>query len=242
MTVLILGSGSDIGEALAYRFAKEGYNIMLASRNSANMNPLMSDLKIKFNIKVENKSFDALDTESHFSFVKNLSTIPDIVISVFGYLGDQDKAQNDFEEVARIIHTNYTGAVSVLNLFANEMEARKSGTIIGISSVAGERGRQSNYFYGSAKAGFSTFLDGMRHRLFKSGVQVMTVKPGFMRTKMTEDLDLNERLTAMPVDVANQIFKAFVKKKNTLYVSTIWKWIMMIIRNVPERIFLKTKL
>jgi short-subunit dehydrogenase len=242
MTVLILGSGSDIGEALAYKFAKEDNDIILASRNPEKMKPLMSDIQIRFNVRVDNLEFDTLKTQTHAGFVKTLTSLPDVVISVFGYLGDQELAQSDFDEASKIINTNFTGAVSILNLFAQAMEERNSGCIIGISSVAGERGRQSNYFYGSAKAGFSAFLDGMRHRLIKSGVHVMTVKPGFMRTKMTEGLDLNPRLTAEPDYVAEKIFKAYNKKKNSLYVSPIWKWIMLIIRNIPERIFLKTKL
>jgi len=119
------------------------------------------------------------------------------------------------------------------------MESKRNGFIVGVSSVAGERGRKANYIYGSAKAGFSTYLSGLRNRLYESGVEVLTVKPGFVATKMTQDLDLPEKLTAEASEVAEDIFNAQQKGKNILYTKWIWKYIMLIIKHIPEFMFKK---
>lgn len=242
MEVLILGATSDLAVALAHRFAREQYTITLAARNLSKLEPIVADLKVRENATVKTLAFDARNFSQHQAFADALPTIPDVVICVFGYLGSQDKAMHDWDEAANIIESNYTGAVSILNLLAARMMERGSGTIIGISSVAGERGRQSNYIYGSAKAGFSTYLDGLRNRCFHSGVHVMTVKPGFMKTAMTEGLPLNPKLTALPDQAAAAIFKAYRKKKNTVFVLWMWKYIMCIIRNIPEWKFKKMKM
>ena len=156
--------------------------------------------------------------------------------------GNHIKAINDWKESERILATNYIGAVSILNIIANDFEKRKSGVIVGISSVAGDRGRMSNYLYGSAKAGLTAYLSGLRNRLFHSGVHVLTVKPGFVRTKMTEGLPLPVLVTADPEQVAKKIYAAIKRRKNTIYILPIWLLIMYIIRNIPEAIFKKMKL
>ena len=137
---------------------------------------------------------------------------------------------------------NFTGAVSILNIAANDMVEKKSGTIVGISSVAGERGRMSNYIYGSAKAGFTAYLSGLRNRLQKVGVHVLTVKPGFVQTKMTEGLPLPKPLTALPEQVAKGIIKAVKKGTNEVYILGIWRLIMLIIRTIPEFVFKKLRM
>jgi short-subunit dehydrogenase len=240
--VLILGAKSDVGEALAYAFAKNGYHIFLAARGSEMLVPTISDLEIRHHIQAKAFEFDAVDFASHLQFYTQLPQSPDVVINVFGMLGSQEKAQQDFDHAHAIIDANYTGCISILNIVANDMERREAGTIIGISSVAGERGRKSNYIYGSAKAAFSTYLEGMRHRLYTKGVHVMTVKPGFMRTQMTAGLVLPKPVTADPDQVAKWIFKAYLQKRNTLYTMTIWRWIMLLIKMIPDRIFYKTNL
>jgi decaprenylphospho-beta-D-erythro-pentofuranosid-2-ulose 2-reductase len=151
-------------------------------------------------------------------------------------------AQTNWTETSKIIHSNYTGAVSILNIVAEDYAKKRQGTIVGISSVAGERGRQSNYLYGSAKAGFTAYLSGLRNYLFQYGVHVMSVQPGFVYTKMTEDLKLPPLLTATPAQVASAIAKAIQKKKNVLYVKWMWRYIMFIIKSIPEPIFKKLKL
>lgn len=241
-TLLILGAGSDIAQAVAHEFAANGFDIILAARDLTALSPVLSDLEIRHNITAHSVEFDAEDFASHASFYKNLPTVPDAVLYSVGYLGEQRAAETDWSEAERIINTNYVAGVSILSIIANEFETRKSGTIIGISSVAGERGRQSLYIYGSAKAGFTAFLGGLRHRLAKSEVNVITVKPGFVETKMTADLDLPKMLTAKPEQLAKAIFKAYRAKKHTIYFLPVFKWIMLIIRNIPEAIFIKTKL
>jgi len=158
-------------------------------------------------------------------------------------LGDgTEEGLYDNKNTERIIDINYSKLVPVMNYFAQKFESRRSGTIIGLSSVAGDRGRQSNFIYGSAKAAFTAYLSGLRNYLFEKKVHVMTVKPGFMATKMTEGLPLNPKLTATPKQAAACIYKAFKKQKNVVYVLPVWGVIMMIIRNIPEFIFKKLKL
>ncbi len=241
-TILLLGATSDMSAAIAEKFASKGYAVQLAARNASRLEPMQSDLTIKYNVAVTLHEFDAVDTSIHLSFFNSLSVKPDIVICVFGLLGDNEKAIVDWKESEKIINTNYTGAVSILNIIGEQFSARKSGVIVGISSVAGERGRQSNYIYGSAKAGFTAYLSGLRNNLYRKDVHVMTVQPGFVYTKMTEDLSLPPLLTAKPEDVANAVYKGVIKKKNIIYVKWFWRYIMFIIRSIPEFLFKKLKL
>jgi short-subunit dehydrogenase len=228
--------------ALARKFAAENFAVQLAARNAERLRPLQSDLIIRNNIDCSLHEFDATRTDTHAGFFRGLPVQPDITICIFGYLGDQQKAESDWAECERIIQANYTGAISILNIVANAYAANQRGTIAGISSVAGERGRQSNYFYGSAKAGFTAYLSGLRNRLFQNQVHVLTVQPGFVYTKMTENMPLPKLLTATPAQVADSIYTAIRKKKNIVYIKWFWRWIMCIIRNIPEFIFKKLKL
>ncbi|HYC28792.1 MAG TPA: SDR family oxidoreductase [Chitinophagaceae bacterium] len=241
-TALILGATSDMAIAIARKFASHGYNIQLAARNTTPLQALQSDISIRHNVQCTVHTFDALNYASHKTFMDQLNPKPDVTICVFGYLGDATKARTDWQEAERILHTNYTGAVSVLDRIADHYAAQKQGTIVGISSVAGERGRQSNYHYGSAKAGFTAYLSGLRNRLFKDGVHVVTVQPGFVYTRMTENLQLPKLLTGHPTDVANTVYSAVKKKKNVVYVKWFWRWLMLIIRSIPEFMFKKMKL
>ncbi|NLR68196.1 SDR family oxidoreductase [Chitinophaga varians] len=241
-TVLLLGAGSDMAVAIARRFAAAQYDIQLAGRQAAALRPLQQDLQIRYGITATVHSFDATAYDTHADFLAALPVTPDITVCAFGYLGDQEQAQHDWQEASRILHANFTGAVSVLNVIANVYEAKKAGMIVGISSVAGERGRQSNYIYGSAKAGFTAYLSGLRNRLFRSGVHVMSVQPGFVNTRMTQHLTLPPLLTAQPEQVARVVFKAVQRKKNVLFVKWPWRYIMLIIKLIPEPIFKKLKL
>lgn len=241
-TILLLGAGSDMAVAIARKFASEKYDIQLAGRHATALIPLQQDLQVRYGIHATTHTFDATNYDSHAGFYAGLPVSPDITICVFGYLGEQEKAQVNWLEAAAIINTNYTGAVSILNIVAEDYQAKKQGTIIGISSVAGERGRQSNYIYGSAKAGFTAYLSGLRNRLFRSGVHVMSVQPGFVNTRMTQHLPLPPLLTAQPEAVAAAIFKAAARKKNVVYVKWHWKYIMLIIKLIPEGIFKKLSL
>ena len=237
--VLIVGAKSDIAKATARVYAKHGYDLYLAARNVEELKEFAQDIRIRTQREVKLIELDILDFKSHQKIYDSLNKKPIGVISAVGYLGDQKKAQSDFTEARKIIDTNYTGVVSLFNIIANDFERRRFGFIIGISSVAGDRGRKSNYIYGSAKAALSTYLSGLRNRLYDSQVHVLTVKPGFVATKMTKDMDLPKKLTAQPEDVAIDIYNAQQKGKNVLYTKWIWKWIMMVIRNIPEFQFKK---
>jgi decaprenylphospho-beta-D-erythro-pentofuranosid-2-ulose 2-reductase len=241
-TLLLLGATSDMAVAIARKFAAAGYDIQLAARSVSRLQPLQKDLTIRYAVHCTTHEFDAADTGNHQPFFTGLPALPDITICVFGYLGDQTLAETDWTECNRIIQANYTGAVSILNIVANSYLSAQKGLIVGISSVAGERGRQSNYLYGSAKAGFTTYLSGLRNRLFHHGLHVVTVKPGFVYTRMTEGLTLPPLLTATPEQVAASIYHASMKKLNNIYVKWYWRWIMLIIRNIPEPVFKKLKL
>ena len=232
--LLIVGAKSDIAKATAREYAKHGYDLYLAARDVDELKAFAQDIITRTQKDVQLVELDILDYESHQAFYDNLKEKPLGVISAVGYLGDQTKAQSDFTEAKRIIDTNYTGVVSLFNIIANDFEQRRSGFIVGISSVAGDRGRKSNYLYGSAKAALTAYLSGLRNRLYEAQVHVLTVKPGFVATKMTEDMDLPEKLTAQPEEVAKDIFSAQQKGKNVLYTKWIWKYVMMVIKMIPE--------
>ena len=242
-SVLLLGAMSDIGQALALQYASEGWQVWLAGRNRDKLDLLRSDLEIRTeNREISAFQFDAIAFDSHESFYRGLPGRPDVTILIFGFLGDQDSAISDWAEAKQIVETNYTGAVSILNIISSDMAQAGNGTIAGISSVAGDRGRQSNFIYGSAKAGFTAYLSGLRNAMHKKGVHVVTVKPGFVATRMTEHLDLPKPLTAQPGEVAEKIRKAIAKKKNVIYVRWMWRWIMLLIMHIPEFIFKRMKL
>jgi short-subunit dehydrogenase len=237
--ILILGATSDMAQAIAKRFSAEGWGLTLAALEPELLESVAGDLRVRSECEIQTLPFDATDFSSHKPLYESLETKPDAVICVFGYMGDQILARTDFNEVQRTIEINFTGAVSILNVVAEDFEKRGSGAIAGISSVAGDRGRQSNYIYGSAKAGLTAYLSGLRNRLAKSGVHVMTVKPGFCRTKMTENLELPAALTATPEQVAHAVFLGMEKRRNTVYTLWMWRWIMLIIRHIPEFVFKK---
>lgn len=241
-TVLILGATSDMGRALAKKMASKGFDLQLAARKMDDLKTLRSDLKIRFNIRCSLHSFDATRIDSHPLFWNSLPAIPDISIVVFGHMDDNQLAINNQESFLNTIHVNYTGAASILNILSRTYKDQERGQIVGISSVAGDRGRGTNYIYGSAKAAFTAYLSGLRNELFPFGVHVLTVLPGFVYTKMTEDLKLPAPLTATPEEVAETIYIALQKKKNIIYVKWFWRWIMLIIRNIPEGLFKKLKL
>ena len=237
--LLIIGAKSDIAKATARKYASNGYNLYLAVRKSSELEEFANDIRIRTQKDVKCVDLDILDYASHEDIYDALEEKPMGVISAVGYLGEQDRAQSDFREAKKIIDTNYAGVVSLLNIIANDFEKRKNGFIVGISSVAGDRGRKSNYIYGSAKAALTTYLSGLRNRLYDANVQVLTVKPGFVATKMTEGMALPEKLTAQPEEVAEDIYKAQQKGRNVLYTKWMWRWVMLIIKSIPEFLFKK---
>jgi decaprenylphospho-beta-D-erythro-pentofuranosid-2-ulose 2-reductase len=240
---LILGAGSDIGIAIAHHFAKsEGAHICLASRNLEFLEKKALDIESRYQVKARAIGFDALDYTRHPDFYRSLDPKPDAVVFTAGFLGNQSLAQKDFAETRKIIETNFLGAVSILEIIATDFEAKGRGLIIGVSSVAGERGRQSNYIYGAAKSALTTFLSGLRNRLYPSHVRVITVLPGFVRTRMTAGMKLPEMLMLAPEQVAEDVYRAYQTGKDIVYTGWFWRWIMAAIRNIPETIFKRMKL
>jgi decaprenylphospho-beta-D-erythro-pentofuranosid-2-ulose 2-reductase len=163
------------------------------------------------------------------------------VVMCIGYTGEQPRAQSDAVERARILETNFTGPVGLLERLAAELEHRRAGWICVVSSVAGDRGRASNYLYGSAKAGLSAYVDGLRGRLFRAGVRVTLVKPGFVDTGMTWGLP-GVRGAVAPERVARGIRRAVDHRRDTVYLPGAWRLVMAVIRAIPERIFKRLRL
>ena len=236
--VMILGGRSDMALACAHAFAGAGYDIVLAARRSETLGPEKADIELRYGVTVGLRDFDALDVEGHEDFAA-VDPLPDIVICAVGRMGEQDADHDDVAASVAVMRSNYEGPAAILGAYATRMVARGMGTIVGISSVAGDRGRATNYIYGSAKAGFTAFLSGLRNRLAKRGVHVMTVKPGFVATKMTEGMDLPDKLTADPDKLARAVLHAAKMRRNIIYVKPVWWLVMLIIRNIPEAIFKK---
>ncbi len=243
MRALVLGAKSAIAQAIIAKL--DGYDFILAARGNEALAPFAADLRLRRECQVDLIEFDALDFAA-------LAQLPqkahdecgefDLVVVAFGYLGDQATAERDAVEMATVLNANFTGAAIALSHLANYLEARgKPGGIIGISSVAGDRGRQKNYVYGAAKGGLALFLQGLRNRLAATEVHVLTVKPGFVDTPMTQDMD-DLPFLASPEKVAGDIVRTYRKKKDIIYTPFFWRWIMFIIRLIPERLFKKMNL
>ncbi|NUN70626.1 MAG: SDR family oxidoreductase [Bacteroidetes bacterium] len=240
--ILIIGAGSDIARPLAYLYAKAGYGIYLASRSFERLNKDAADIRNRFNVDAAAFAFDVTRTDTHAAFYSSLPERPDGVICLAGILGDQKQSEVNFTAAAEVINANFTGLVSIIHLIAAEMEQRRSGFIVGVSSVAGEKGRKSNYVYASAKAGFTAFLSGLRNRLFPSNVQVLTVHPGFIRTKMIAGRETPGIITASPEEVAKDIFTAQQSGKDFIYSKWFWRFIMLAFRMIPEPVIKKLDL
>ncbi len=241
-TLLIIGSTSDIARATGLYFQAQGWNIILAGRNEVALQAMSQDFSVRSGKQCSYALFDTAIADSADKLWANLTQEPDAVLCAVGLLGDQEKARHDMSLAQDVLTTNLTGLVPLLSKTADVFEKRGHGAIIGISSVAGERGRASNYVYGAAKAGFTVFLSGLRNRLCKNNVHVMTVNPGFVATRMTEGMNLPALLTATPEQVARDIYKALHKKKNVLYTKWFWRYIMLLIKLLPESVFKKLSL
>ncbi|MBX9760256.1 MAG: SDR family oxidoreductase [Beijerinckiaceae bacterium] len=241
-SILVLGGASDMGLAVAHRFAKEGFDVQLAARRPEELDRAKTDIEVRHHVAVTVHAFDALAFHAHEHFMQQLPKLPDVAVCVVGLLGEQRENETDLEAAVRVMRSNYEGPATILSVVANLFEARGAGTIVGVSSVAGDRGRATNYVYGSAKAGFTAFLSGLRNRLAKNGVHVVTVKPGFVATRMTEGMKLPPALTATPEAVADQIYAAVLKKRNVVYAKPVWRAVMGVIGAIPEGIFKKLKI
>lgn len=244
MSVLILGATSPIAREVANRYAEEGQPIHLGARDVEEAERIASDIRIRHDVETAAGHFDAREFDEHRNFVGEVTEAIgpiDVCLIAFGYMGDQEEAERDFEKARQVIEVNYTGAASIAEAVAAHMTERGHGSIIGISSVAGDRGRQSNYFYGSAKGAFALYLQGLRNRLHDEGVHVMTVKPGFVDTRMTFDME-----TAIPVaspkQISEAIYRAQQRGTDKMYYPRFWAGIMGIIKSIPEKIFKRLSL
>ncbi len=241
--MIVLGSNSEVAQAFVEKVLQEKQQfakIYLLTSNRETAEKFARHIEVKY---LQESEIIELNLEDRFNPGKLEYLDSNLLFCATGYLGKgTEEGLYENLNTEKIINVNYARLVPVLNYFAEKMERRRGGTIIALSSVAGDRGRQSNFIYGSAKAGFTAYLSGLRNYLFDKKVHVLTVKPGFMDTKMTEGLPLNPKLTASPAQAADHIYRAYKKRKNVAYVLPVWWLIMLIIRNIPEFIFKKLKL
>lgn len=242
--ILIIGATSAIAEATARNFAQDGDRLYLVARNPERLAAVANELKTRGATQVETVAMDANETARHAALIAQAEAALeglDTILIAHGTLSDQKACEASFEETLEELQTNCLSVISLLTLVANRFEEQKHGTIAVISSVAGDRGRQSNYVYGTAKAAVSTFLQGLRNRLYRSGVTVITIKPGFVDTPMTADFRKGP-LWVSPENVGRGIYRAIQRKNNVIYLPWFWKFIMVGIRLMPERLFKKMKL
>lgn len=242
--VLILGATSAMAQHVARLLAAKGAALFLVGRNPNQLEAVRQDVTTRGASKVESVAVDLNDFAQHEALVERAATALgglDTVLLAHGVLGDQAECEKSYAAAEKVLTTNLNSAVSLLTVVANRFEAQKAGTIIAISSVAGDRGRQSNYVYGASKAALTAFLQGLRNRLFRSGVKVVTVKPGLIDTPMTAHLKKGP-LFAKPDAVARGIVKAAQKGKDEVYLPGFWGLIMFIIRAIPEAVFKRLKL
>jgi len=243
--ILIVGATSAIAEATARLFAQRGDALFLVGRKADVLESMAADLRVRGAQAVGLHVLDANDFAGHEAML-NLAESAlgglDVVLIAHGTLGDQKASEASVAVTLRELNTNGVSVVALLTLIANRFEQRRAGTIVVISSVAGDRGRQSNYVYGSAKALVTAFTSGLRQRLFPLGIPVITIKPGFVDTPMTAAFPKGA-LWAKPQQIAAGIVSAVDKGSATvLYLPWFWRWIMLIIRSVPEALFRKLKL
>ena len=245
-SVVIIGASSSLGRAMAACFARRDFALVLAGRDTAELEVIAQDLRVRYARPCRVVHFDALDGGSHPAFVTECTAAlggpPDGAVLCFGDLPVQEEAQADFTVARRCLDTNYTGAMSVMERFAAQFEARGSGFLAAVSSVAGDRGRKSNYHYGAAKAALSAFLGGLQNRLHARGVSVTTIKPGFLDTKMTWGLKLPAPLVTSPERAADIAVRGILKRRGVVYVPGYWRLIMLIIRHIPGVIFKRLSL
>ena len=230
--LLLIGGNSEIGFATAKIFASNGYNIHLASRNMEQLNLKKETIKKSFNVECEVSNLDLFNLDSIKNFVNQNQINPKVIMIAAGFLENPEKS---YEKIIKINHLNLIEIIE--NLILKNLDKNILSSIIGISSIAGEKGKKKNNIYSSSKAGFSNYLDGLRQRLYKENINVITIKPGYVRTKMIKSLNLPKALVSTPEKVGKIIFKSYKKKKAIVYAPYYWKLVMFIYKLVPELIF-----
>ena len=232
MSVLILGATSPIARAVAHTYAQAGYgDFYLAARQVEEAQDIASDLSVRYEIRAHAGEFHATHLTEHARLIDDVErTVGPIEVAIlaFGAMGDQQQSEDDFTQAHKIIETNYSGAASICETLSQLMAPRRSGSIIVLSSVAGDRGRQSNYIYGSAKGALSLYLQGLRNRLYAQQVQVLTIKLGWIDTPMTYGLK-SALPIASPQAAAQAIYKAHKSGENEIYYPPFWKGVLEIL-------------
>ncbi len=244
MRILCLGATSNMAEAVCRRYAVDHCHFVLCARDENKLTAIKNDLLVRGAKIVDINVFDHSDTAVHHDRIANIFSqgAVDLVLVAQGILGEQKRAEEDFSEAERIIQSNYVAPVSLLTYISNALiRQSREATIAVWSSVAGDRGRQSNYIYGSAKGGLSVFLQGLRNRLQDHRIHVITIKPGLISTAMTAAIKKNLLFTNSEV-AAYWIYRAIQKKKNVAYIPPFWAFILFIIRHIPEELFKRLKL
>jgi short-subunit dehydrogenase len=241
LSVLALGATSAIAEATLRLLAARGARFYLVARSQEKLDAVAADLTMRGATGVATCVMDLNDTAAHPAMLaaaaQSLGPI-EMALLAHGVLGNQQEAQASYTAAQAVIHTNFLSAVSLITWLANYFQSLNQGTIAVISSVAGDRGRRSNYVYGASKGALSIFLEGVRSRLDSAGVQVLTIKPGFVATPMTAHLDQGP-LFARPSQVAKGIVRALERRRDVIYVPLFWAPIMFILRAIPRPIFKK---
>lgn len=242
--ILVVGATSAIAEATARLWAARGDALFLVGRNAARLETIAADLQVRGAASVSCFNMDATETAAHAAMLDAATAAMgglDIALIAHGTLPDQKACEASVELTLKEIDNNGLSVIALATLLGARFEAQGHGTIAAISSVAGDRGRQSNYVYGAAKGMVSLFMQGLRNRLVKQGVQVLTIKPGFVDTPMTASFKKGA-LWAQPDDIARGILQAIEKRRDIVYLPGFWRLIMLIIRHIPERIFKKLSL
>jgi len=244
LRILIVGANSAIATEVARRYAARAARIYLVARRAQALDATAADLRVRGAAEVACAAMDANDVERHRSVLEaawQMWSGLDVALLAHGVLPDQAHAQQSVDETLSTFDTNARSVIALLTDLANRFEAQAGGTIAVISSPAGDRGRASNYVYGAAKAAVSNFAAGLRHRLFASGVRVVTILPGFVDTPMTANFAKGP-LWASPARVARDIVAAIDVGRRVVYTPWFWRWIMLVIKLVPERVFVRTRL
>lgn len=231
-SILILGATSSIARACSEIFASRHCKLFLASRDIAELERIASDLELRFTIDVHYSFFDITQLDSHAPFFENVINKMGFIDGVLMAVGLIDKLN-----CQKVINANFTGPITFLELFVVYLNSQKKGFIIGLSSVAGDRGRKPNYIYGASKAGLTAYLQGLRNDLYPSKIQILTVKLGLIDTKMVFGGNYPVGLAANPQKTAAKIIKALDKNKDSVYIPRIWRVIMFFIKLIPEKIF-----
>jgi short-subunit dehydrogenase len=244
MKIIVIGATSALAHETAKLFARDRAELFLVGRTPEKLEVVASDLKVRGAQRVETYLHDLSDLSRHQElWDEALATLgePDMLLIAHGTLGDQRKCELSVEETLKEFHNNCTSVISLLTLSANYFERRRRGCIAVISSVAGDRGRKSNYVYGAAKAAQTIFLQGLRNRLSSSGVTVVTVKPGFVATPMTAHMK-SGLLMANAQAVGRGIYEAMIKRRDIVYLPWFWQPIMFIVKSIPESLFKRLSL